>query len=64
MVFTLPKIRRAYVPVPRDKGEYQAVALIGKGLRNLRKGEYQIDVYQEDLTGKIDGSVNFFIHKR
>jgi len=63
-VFAMPTVRTTYVPVPRKGGEYQVVALLGKGLRNLKKGEYQIDVYQEDLTGKIDGGVNFIICKK
>lgn len=63
-VFAVPTAQNTYVPVPRRRGAYQVVALLGKGLRNLKKGEYQIDVYQEDLTGKIDGGVNFIIRKK
>ena len=63
-VFAMPTVCTTYVPVPRKGGEYQIVALLGKGLRNLKKGEYQIDVYQEDLTGKTEGGVNFIIRKK
>lgn len=64
MVFGLPTLQKVYVPVPRKPGSYQVLALMVKGLRNLKKGEYQIDVYQEDLTGQIDGGVNFIICKK
>jgi len=64
MVFGLPSLQKAYVPVPRKTGSYQVVALIVKGLRNLNKGKYQIDIYQEDRTGRIEGGVNFLIHKK
>lgn len=63
-VLAIPTVQRACVPVPRKRGEYQVVALLAKGLRNLKKGEYQIDLYQENLTGTIDGALNFVIRKR
>jgi len=34
-VFEIPTAQRTYVPVPRKKGEYQLVALLGKGLKIL-----------------------------
>jgi hypothetical protein len=63
-VFGLPVTQNAYVPILRKKQEYQVVAVMGKGLRNLKKGEYQIDIYQEDLAGRLDGGVNFIIRKK
>lgn len=63
-VFALPTARTTYVPVPRKGAKYQAVAILGNGLRSLKKGDYQINVYQEDLTGKIEGGVNFILRKR
>lgn len=64
MIFQLPTIQRAYVPILRRGGEYQVVALHARGLKNLEKGEYQIDVYQQDINGKMDGGLNFIIQKR
>lgn len=63
-IFELPTFQKAYVPIRRKRGEYQILALIAKGLRNLKKGDYQIDVYQEDLTGKTEGGVNLIIRKQ
>jgi subtilisin family serine protease len=63
-LFELPTTERATVPVLRKGGEYQIVAIRGTGLRQLKEGEYQIDVYQQDLTGKMDGGVNFIIRKK
>jgi hypothetical protein len=63
-VFALPAVRNTYAPISRKKRGYQVVAIIGKGLKNLKKGDYQIDVYQEDLNGRLDGGVNFVIRKR
>lgn len=63
LIFALPTAQKARVPILRKRCEYQVVALLGKGLRNLKKGEYQIDVYQEDLKGNIEGGVNFIIRK-
>jgi len=62
-VFALPTVRRNYLPLPRRAGEHQIVALLGKGLRKLGKGEYQIDVFQEDLNGRVQGGVNFMLRK-
>jgi hypothetical protein len=62
-IFRLPTVQRAHVPILRKDGEYQVVALHAGGLKNLDKGKYQIDVYQQDLTGKIEGGVNFIIRK-
>ncbi len=63
-IFQLPTMQRAYVPVLRKGGEYQVVVLHARGLRNLGKGDYRIDVYQQDLNGKIEGGVNFIIRKK
>jgi hypothetical protein len=63
-VFALPLAAKSYVPMLQRGGKYQIIALIAKGLKNLKKGEYQIDIYQEDLTGKMEGGVNFIIRKR
>ncbi len=62
-IFTIPTCYSTQVPILRKKGEYQIVALCGKGLMNLKKGQYQIDVIQEDLAGKFEGSLNFIINK-
>jgi hypothetical protein len=62
-VFTLQTLQKVYVPLPRKPGNYQILALMLKGLRNLKKGEYQVDIYQEDRIGRIEGSVNFIIRK-
>jgi subtilisin family serine protease len=63
VLFELPTHQKAHVPVPLKRGRHQVLALIAEGLRNLKKGEYQIDVYQEDMTGKTEGGVNFVIRK-
>ena len=63
-IFELPVAHRALAPLPRGKGEYQMVALRMEGLKNLDKGEYRIDVYQEGLNGKPHGMVNFILRKR
>jgi len=63
-VFGLPAARNTYVPIVGKKQEFQVVALRGKGLKSLKKGEYQIDIYQEDLAGKLDGGINFIIRKK
>jgi hypothetical protein len=63
-VFALRSLQKVRVPVPRKPGSYQLVALIIKGLRNLKKGEYQVDIYQEDRAGRIEGEVNFLIRKK
>ncbi len=63
-VFTLPTRRTVVVPVPRYKDRYQIMALRVKGLKQLKKGEYQIDIYQETLDGKLEGGINLvFKHK-
>ncbi|QQO55252.1 MAG: S8 family serine peptidase [Thiohalocapsa sp. PB-PSB1] len=62
-IFELPVAQRALAPLPRRKGEYQMVALRMEGLKNLDKGEYRIDVYQQDLRGQPHGMVNFIIRK-
>ena len=64
VVFELPTAQRTYVPIPRKGTEYQIVALLAKGLKNLKKGEYQIDIYQENLAGKIEGGINLAIRKK
>jgi subtilisin family serine protease len=63
-IFALPTVRNAYVPILRKQKEYQIVAIIGKGLKKLKKGDYKIDVFQEDLNGRLDGGVNFIIRKK
>lgn len=63
-IFALPAARNTYVPVLRKKHEYQIIAIRGKGLKNFKKGDYQIDVHQEDLNGRLDGGVNFVIRKK
>ncbi|MFX1296065.1 MAG: S8 family serine peptidase [Promethearchaeota archaeon] len=60
-LFAIPTIQNAYVPIPRKKGEYQVIILHIKGLKNLEKGKYQIDIYQENLSGRIDGNINIII---
>ena len=62
-IFTLPTTRDTYVPILKGKGEYLPVALLMKGLKNLSQGEYEIVVYQENISGKIEGAVNFIIQK-
>jgi hypothetical protein len=63
-IFELPVAQRALAPLPRRKGEYQMIALRMEGLKDLDKGEYRIDVYQQDLRGQPQGMVNFIIRKR
>ena len=63
LLFALPLADRCYVPMLKRDNRYQMVALIVKGLKRLDKGEYHIDVYQEDLTGRLQGGVNFIIRK-
>lgn len=63
-IFELPVAHRTFAPLPRRKREYQMVALRIEGLRNLDKGEYRIDVYQQDLNGRPHGMVNFILRKR
>lgn len=63
MVFTLPTVNRVYVPILRKGGEYQVVALRMTGLRELKPGDYQIDIYQETILGMIEGGVNFILRK-
>jgi hypothetical protein len=62
--FGIPTIRNTYVPVLRKKPGYQIIAIMGKGLKTLKTGVYQIDLYQEDIEGKIEGGVNFIIRKK
>jgi hypothetical protein len=62
-VFALPTVKRTYVPILRKGGEYQVVALRMTGLRDLKPGDYQIDIYQETALGMIEGGVNFIIRK-
>ncbi|MHA1906296.1 MAG: S8 family serine peptidase [Candidatus Thorarchaeota archaeon] len=61
-IFGIPTVQRAYVPIPRKRGEYKVVALVGKGLKKLKQGKYQLEVYQEDLTGRIKGGFNFIFN--
>jgi hypothetical protein len=63
-VFGLPTLTRAYAPLLRTPGEYQVVALRGTGLKKLKKGNYQINVYQEDAAGRLEGGINFIIRKK
>jgi subtilisin family serine protease len=63
-VFTLPFAQTSFIPMPREKGEYQVVALRLKGLKRLPKGQYHVDIYQEDLDGKLEGGINFVIEKK
>lgn len=63
-VFGLPTLQRVFVPVPRKPGGYQVLALMAKGLRDLKKGEYQIDIYQETRARVVKGGVNFIIRKK
>jgi subtilisin family serine protease len=62
-VFALPTVKRTYVPILRKGGEYQVVALRMIGLRDLKPGDYQIDIYQETVLGMTEGGVNFIIRK-
>ncbi|TAL70153.1 MAG: hypothetical protein EPN82_05940 [Bacteroidetes bacterium] len=64
LIFALPTAQKARIPILRKQREYQVVALLVKGLRKLKKGEYQIDVYQEDLKRNMEGGVNFIIRKK
>ena len=64
LLFLLPTVEKVRVPVLRKQREYQIMALVGKGLQKLKKGEYQIDIYQEDMKGNIEGGVNFMLRKR
>ncbi len=63
-VFELPTSQTTIAPVLRKPGEYQILAVRVTGLRNLDKGEYQIEVFQEDRFGRIEGSVNFILRKK
>jgi hypothetical protein len=62
-IFNLPNKRNAYIPILPLKEDYQMIALRGTGLNKLKKGNYQINVYQEDLEGKTEGGINFVIKK-
>ncbi len=63
-VFALPTVQNVYVPVPRRKKEYVIVAILATGLKRLKKGEYQINIFQETLTGRIEGGINLIIQNR
>jgi hypothetical protein len=61
IVFGLPTTRNAYVPILQKKEGYQMVGLRGSGLKELKKGEYQINIHQEDLEGRTQGGINLVI---
>lgn len=63
-VFALPAAQTAYVPLPRAKGQYQVVALRMTGLKRLKRGHYQVDIYQETIDGRLEGGINFIIGKK
>lgn len=63
-VFRLPVARKAYAPVLSKNGGYQIVAILGKGIDKLKHGNYQLDIYQEDPTGQLDGGINVVIQKK
>ena len=62
-VFTLPTARNAYLPVVRTKDDYQIVALRGRGLNALKRGDYQVNICQEDLAGRMQGAINLVIRR-
>lgn len=64
LIFELPTIQKARVPLIKKQREYKIVALLAKGLKNLKKGDYKIDIYQENAQGNLEGGINLIIRKK
>jgi subtilisin family serine protease len=62
-VFDIPAAKTTFVPIPREKGTYNLVALRIKGLKRLKKIPYEIDIYQDNIQGRMEGGINFIINK-
>ncbi len=62
-VFKLPTRQTTIVKVLKEHEGFQVVALRLKGLKKLAKGDYQIDVYQQDTKGNLEGGINLLFRK-
>ncbi len=63
ILFKLPAQRNVLVPILRKKNKYQIVAVTGKGLKKLRNGLYQVNIYEEGGKRRMEGGINLIIKK-
>jgi subtilisin family serine protease len=62
-LFKLPKRQTTLVNLVQEKAGFKIVALKLTGLKSLPGGEYQVDIYQQDTKGNLEGSINILFKK-